>query len=60
MNEIAECPDCGRIELFRMRCPKCGGASWSIVGGIRRFLWLRRLRVVTQQTTNRERKRRSG
>jgi hypothetical protein len=25
----AECPDDGTVELYRGRCPKCGGKSWT-------------------------------
>jgi|GEM_PF-2188639 len=31
---IADCPDCGRVELYRGRCPVCGGESWGVPGGI--------------------------
>lgn len=47
---LADCPDDGRVELFRNACPFCGGPCVP-TGGIpsrvaRKFPWLRRLKVV--------------
>jgi hypothetical protein len=48
---LADCPDCGRVELHRNRCPVCGGDSWQRAGGVaKQFVhhlpWLKRMRLV--------------
>jgi primosomal protein N' len=48
---IAECGDCGRVELYRNRCPQCGSAALAVPGGIparaaRTFPWLRKLKPI--------------
>lgn len=45
---IGDCPDCGRVELFRGRCRICGSVT-ELVGAhfhYRKLLWVRRLKLV--------------
>lgn len=37
-----DCPDCGRMEVYRNCCGKCGGSSWLPAGYVNRFV-LKRL-----------------
>jgi uncharacterized heparinase superfamily protein len=49
-TRVAECPDDGRVVLFRGRCPFCRGEAMSTPGGLsaraRRLPWLRKLVAV--------------